>query len=413
LAILGEVRGEMGAVLWKSLRSVTLWAEADSDSRWKMFDGWAADRRQLEILATVPAHEPALRESLEDLLPLLAQPERADPAFAAVACRRIATWAEGQGFRRTEIEFLQAAALCCPADPAFALAVGRTARDLAQYGRAEAWLYRAVGLARQARDWPMYVRAYLQHGVMMLRRGVLPAARRSMLKALRRSRRQGLRDGEAWALHDLFTLEWSAGEPDLALDYAREAVRAHGPGHSALPRLAHDIAYFWLERGDSRHALPIFLETLGRVGPVERPTVLGSVSRAAAGVGDAEAFEWARDELTKYSPAPGVAESWVEVARGALVLERHEEAREAARLAESVARTRREGRVRFLAESVMEQIHAEVQAAAALAAARAREPSLPADRLARELLRFLQEPSRRSEAPRSNSLLEEAAIADR
>jgi tetratricopeptide (TPR) repeat protein len=225
--------------------------------------------------------------------------------------------------------------------------VGRTSRDLAQYGRAEAWLYRAIGLARQSRDWEMYVRAYLQHGVMMLRRGVIPAARRSILKALRRSRRQGFRNGEAWALHDLFTIEWQAGNAERALAYAREAVSAHGPGHSDLPRLAHDIAYFWMDRGDCQHALPVFMETLGKVGPLERPTWLGSISRAAAGLGDADAFEWARQELSRCDPAPGVSEAWVEVGRGALILGRHDEAREAAQLAEAVARSRREGRVRF------------------------------------------------------------------
>ena len=413
LIVLGEIGGELGCVLWKSLRSVILWADVGAASRWKLFDDGAADRRQLEILATAPADEPALTEALEDLIPVLSEPERADPGFVAVACRRIATWAEGHGHRRTELEFLQAAALCCLADPAFALAVGRTSRDLAQYGRAEAWLYRAVGLARQARDWEAYVRAYLQHGVMMLRRGVIPAARRSILKALRRSRRQGLRDGEAWSLHDLFTLEWQAGNPDRAFSYAREAVAAHSRGHSGLPRLAHDIAYFWLESGDCRHALPVFLETLGRVGPVERPTVLGSVARAAGGLGDTDAFDWARSELGRCEPAPGVSESWVEVARGALMLGRHDEAGEAAHLAESVARARREGRVRLLAESVMEEIHADVKAARALRTATPAASTDEADRLARDLLRSLQVGVEAPGAPEGLSVAEASVASDR
>jgi len=393
LFILKEHRSELGVVLWKSLRSVTLWAETDPAYRANLFPEDAADRRQVEILSAVPDDASGLREALEDLLPILSNPETADPEFAGIACHRLATWAEQRNARRTELEFLQAAALCCPANPRFALGVGRTARDLAEYGRAEAWLYRAIGLARQSRDWESYVRAYLQHGVMMLRRGALPPARRSMLKALRRSRRQGFRQGEAWALHDLFVLESSGGHTERALAYAREAVAAHGPGHAQLPRLAHDIAYFWLESGDHAHALPVFLGTLGKVGPEARPTVLGSISRAAAGMEDVAAYEWAREELVACPPGPGVAEAWVEVARAALAQDRLAEAQEAAGYAESVARSRREGRVRFLAESVMEQIHAERAAAAALAAARERvaEPSPASDQLARELLRSLQD----------------------
>ena len=46
LSVLGEIQGELGAVLWKSLRSVLLWAGTESAYRRKLFDPPAADRRQ-------------------------------------------------------------------------------------------------------------------------------------------------------------------------------------------------------------------------------------------------------------------------------------------------------------------------------------------------------------------------------
>lgn len=397
LAVLGEFRGELGAVLWKSLRSVLLWAEASPASRRNLFAPETVERRQLEILSTIGDEETALRESLEDLLPILAKPERADPEFTGIACNRIATWAQGRGAPLTRLEFLQAAAVACPANADFALAVGRAARDLAYYGRAEAWLYRTVGLARQATDWVCYVEAYLGHGIMMFRRGALPSARRSFLKSLRRSRRQGLRDGQARALHHLFTLEFRAGQFTKAMAYASDALEAYGPTHERLPHLAHDIAYAWMERGDWQHSLPVFLETLGHVAPSERPAVLGSLGRAAAAGRDVAAYEWALSALREHEPAPGVAEAWVDLARAALSLDRHEEAEEAAGLAEAVARSRREGQMRFLAESVMDRIGSE-RAAASEAAARTVEEDEAADRaseandiLARDLIRSLQE----------------------
>jgi hypothetical protein len=226
---------------------------------------------------------------------------------------------------------------------------------------------------------------------MLFRRGAIPAARRSIVKALRRSRRQGYRQGEAWALHDLFVLEGNGGDSTRALGYAREALEVLGPNHANLPRLAHDIAYFWLEQGEYRHALPVFLATLGTIIPVARPSVLGSVSRAAAGIGDSSVFNWAREEIVQYGPGPGVAEAWVDVARGALALNRFEEARQAAGLAEATARARKEGRIIFLAESVMDQIQAEKRAAESLAASRrVATESKENDHLARELLRSLQ-----------------------
>ncbi|MEX1257680.1 MAG: hypothetical protein WEG36_08685 [Gemmatimonadota bacterium] len=400
LTILSEFRSELGAVLWKSLRTVVLWAEADPASRRNLFDERAADRRQLEILAVAPDDERAPRAALEDLLCVLAQPERADPEFVGVVCSRIAAWAEGMGARRTQLEFQQAAALSCPANPWFALAVGNGSRDLAQYSRAEAWYFRAVGLARQGSDWEAYVKAYLNNGIMMFRRGALPAARRSYLKALRRSRRQGLREGEAKALHDLFVLEARGTNWNRAHSWAQLALEAHGPGHAQLPRLAHDIAYFWLEQGVCAHALCVFMETLGQVNAGERPTVLGSLARAAAGNRDLAAYRWARQELLRYEPGPGMAEAWVDMARAALALSHRDEALEAAHLAETVARSRREGQMRFLAESVMNEIEGERRAAAERPA-----PEMPAfhlgtsDELARKLIRTLQlAPARQSVA---------------
>jgi hypothetical protein len=86
-----------------------------------------------------------------------------------------------------------------------------------------------------------------------------------------------------------------------------------------------------------------------------------------------------------------VAEAWVDVARGALSLNLYDDARQAAGLAEATARARKEGRIMFLAESVMDQIQSEKLAAESLAAARKeRTETRENDVLARELLRSLQ-----------------------
>jgi tetratricopeptide (TPR) repeat protein len=307
------------------------------------------------------------------------------------ACSRIAAWAEEKGSRRTQLEFQQAAALCCPANPWFALAVGVTSRDLASYSRAEAWFFRTIGLARRNTDWDAYVKGYLSLGIMMFRRGALPAARRSYLKALRRSRRQSFRDGEARALHNLSAVEYRTGSFAKAIDLTGQALEAYGPTHEDLPRLAHDVAYYWLQQGACEHALSVFLETLGRVKVGERPTVLGSIARAAVGNGDRAAYRWAKQELLRSNSGPGMAEAWVDVARAALALDLRDEALEAAQLAEEVARSRREGQMRFLAESVMNEIESERTLAAERPATESPVFDLAtSDELARKLIRTLQ-----------------------
>jgi tetratricopeptide (TPR) repeat protein len=386
LSILREVDGEMGLVVWKSLRSVLLWSESPHQDRWNLFDEDAARRRESEILEHLPGAPDGLVDAVRDLLPVLARAHEVDAEFVGKACQRIASWAEGRTAPRTRLEFLQAAALACPAEPSYALAVGRAARDLTHYSRAEAWYQRALGLSRQVGEWEVYVRAYLSHGNMMLRRGAVPAARRSFLKGLRRSRRQGIRGVEGEALHDLCVLEWRAGNRGLALDYGEQAVRVQGHQHAGLPRLAHDIAYLWLEEGHYAHALPVFMATLGKVNEVERPVVLGSIGRAAAGAGDVAGYEWARRRLLDAPPGPGVAESWVDLALAAARLARTEELEEAARLAESIARARKEGQMRLMAESILADVGRQaVSQPAAVVVEDERS-----NRLARDLLRTLQ-----------------------
>ncbi len=391
LHVVNDFQNELGAVLWKSLRSVLLWADAPPTARAGLFSADTVERRQLEILAVLPEAEFGLQEALEALLPVLSRPEKADSEAIGVACTRIAAWCARNEGVRSALEFTQAASLACPGNGRYALAVGKGARDLAQYSRAEAWYYRAIGLARQARDWETYIRAYLSHGTMLMRRGALPAARRSFVKALRRARRQGLREMEAMTLHDLFVLEERSGNVERALRYASDAVEAYGAAHENLPVLAHDIAYLWLEQARYDHAMSIFMETLQKVPAKNRPLGLGSIARTAGGLKDRAAFEWARTELDQLASAPGVAESWVEVARGALMLGAFDEAREATEIAERVANQRGEGQVRFMATSVLEQIEAERRAEVALSRTYTPEPTTEMEEeLARTLIRILR-----------------------
>jgi tetratricopeptide (TPR) repeat protein len=393
LYVLEELPSELGMVIWKSLRNVLLWAQVEPRSREDLFVENAAERRRAEILSVIPEKESELRASLEGIVPILADSAGADPEAVALACTRLSAWAETKRSSRTALEFMQAASLACPANPRFALAVARGARDLAHYARAEAWFYRTVGLSRQVKDWETYIRAYLAHGKMLLRKGALPAAQSSFIKARRRASRQGLRAFEAMSYHEIFVLEIAMGNYRRALAYAERAAKAYGTRHEDFPILAHDVAYYWMQQGNYEQALPVFSEVLQKVPPIHQPTVLGSVARASAGLGDREGFQSAVAELERAHAGPGVAESWVEVARGAVLLGDHEHAARAARYAEGLARERKEGQVRFLAESVLEAAEAEARAVAARKVRLEEETAEDRgrhDELARKLLRTLK-----------------------
>ena len=389
--VLKEFQDEVGAVLWKSLRNVLLWGECSPEDRSELFPRGSHEGRRAEILAAEP--DPEVEGALVDLAGILARPGSMDPERIALACTRVAAWAEEQGKPLTSLEFFQAAAIASPLDPHHALRVARATRDRAQYERAEAWLQRAIGLARRAKDWDAYARAYIALGNMMRRRGAYPAARHNLTKALRRAVRQGQRETEGMALHDLFVLEYECGNTGEAQKLAARALRAYGRDHALIPALAHDLAYAWLHSGLYERALPVFKAAYDRVAKHHLPGVLGSIARASGAMGDQSEFERAWRALSELDPGPGVAEAWTDAARGAVSLGDWDEARDAARHAERIATERGEAKITFTAESILEDIHAEERAQESMREADRTEEEwdeASADRLADTLLQRLE-----------------------
>jgi len=92
--ILQEIHGELGVVLWKSLRSVLIWAETGPGYRRDLFDADASYRRHADILAFVPVEDLSLREALADLLPMMGQGDPADAELVGSACGWVASWAK-------------------------------------------------------------------------------------------------------------------------------------------------------------------------------------------------------------------------------------------------------------------------------------------------------------------------------
>lgn len=361
MGVLEEIRGETGGLLWRSLRTVTLWAAVAPSDRADLFAPGAEEQRLADLLAISP--EPALEEPLALLAGLLGRPEAARADLVALACTRIAQWANVRGARATELEFAQAAAASCPGDPRLALAVGRAARDRAEYPRAETWLHRTIALARQVGDWDSYSRAYIALGKMFVARGAFPNARKNLQKALRAADRRGLREPQGMAAHDLFTVEAECSNVTEAQEYAARALRAYGPSHATVPSLAHDVARFWLENGDFAHALPVLRAAVPRMRTTHQPYGQGGLARAAGSVGDEVTFDaawrmiWAlADEIA------GKADALVEAARGAASLGRWSEAEKASKAALALAHQRGQTKVLFDAEAVLESVQAERKA---------------------------------------------------
>jgi tetratricopeptide (TPR) repeat protein len=357
LSVLDEIPGELGMLLWQSLRDAMLWGRSNQADRGTLF-AEGADRARIAALLTAGAPV-EVEEPIKAVAAMLAGAETAREENVALACREVAQWAEARGLLATALAYSQAAAVVTPADAAASYTVGRLARRRAEHARAETWFRRTVALARQAGDWPTYALAFVGLGNLYMHRGNFPAARRFLVRALRAAGRNSLHDIEGMAQHDLFCIAGEAGNVDEANDWARRAFQAYGPLHPSVPRLANDVAFLWCIQGCFAPALPVLQSVLRHfTEPTHRVAVLGGIGRAAGGIGDRATFQQAWDDALELIGANGVqdmgARACLDLAHGALSLGAWERAEDAAQRALDGATRRGDAKTRLAADALME-----------------------------------------------------------
>jgi tetratricopeptide (TPR) repeat protein len=386
--LLDEFSGAAGLALWQSMRDATLWAGArEPEDRAGLFQPGAYEQRLRQIEAA--GLDAAIDAPLRALAAVSRDPEAVREDDILTACREIANWAEGQEKLGTAISMAQAGALAAPTNAAAGFRVGQLARRKGEGARAESWFRRVIGLGRQAKDWASYAEAFLGLGNLYLQRGNAPAARRFFIRGLRAARRHGLRDIVARALHDLFVIAVNAAPPTEALEYARSAFKAYGASHPKLPVLAHDLAYFWMQRGRFAQALSVFQGLLPHMAqPWERMQNVADIARAAGAAGNRPAFDEAWQELWSFAgdwyTRPTASQALLDMARGAASLKEWALAERAATTSRDVAARREEARVVMEAEALLDSVSRKraletVQPAAAGAEEEAESEGLAAD----------------------------------
>jgi tetratricopeptide (TPR) repeat protein len=354
MAVLEEIGGLLGSLVWGTLRSVTAWVDTPVEDRPGMFPEDAARRRMAEVLEAAPPA--AIEGALIDLASLLERPGDVDPAAIGVACTRIARWADDRAHPQTAAQFHQVAANACLANAEYAFAAARAARDLADYSRAEVWLQRAVGLSRQTARWDVYTKCFLSFGTMFRRRGNLPAARRAAERARRRAVRHGFQHLQAAASHDLLVLASTSGKLDQAEAHARDAMRLYPADDPRLHALAHDVGCLWIKTGEIGGALLLFRASLRTSSEAFRPFVAGSMALAAGIAGAHKDFHAAKAAMDTLEPGPGHSEAWSEIGEGALMLGFVDVAEEAVVKASAIATARREHRIEFTVDDLRARI---------------------------------------------------------
>lgn len=328
VALLRELPRDVGMHVTRVYRSVMLWAAEPPEKRTGgMFLGANMESLAIRIATASPALGEAISQPLILIACELAGDEPHVPTVAR-ACLAVADWALGRRAITTALAFADAAA-SVHANARYALVAGRLHRHHGTQQRAELWLRRASVLATRVGDWQTKVKAVLSLGSACLATGRYGPAGDHYRQALKFAVRHRLREqvGEAW--HDLFILAIATNDRKAADAALREAVRHYGPRHHRLPAFAHDLALYWLERGDFENARTVLLALLERHwrdDPTVRMVVCGTALRALGGCAQADEFDRIYGEFWGLVDKAGetylLAPALLSAARGAIGLRR-------------------------------------------------------------------------------------------
>lgn len=279
-AILGEVPGQLGLLLWRTARDVRLWAEASPDTREVLF---AADSAQERVASVTTTDVPAvIAPSIDTIHALLARSGRADGEVLTICCLEVAAWARREGMVHTAVEFAQAGALASPTFAEAALHTGIAASAAGQDARARTWLARAVTLARRERDRSAYVAALVELGASHERRGAWHDAEHYFRWAYRSSRRsRDARGARMRAAHGLLRV-FRGREPRKAAQFAHATLRAYGREAQGGPEVLLDLATFWAGLAEGERAaavLRLLWQRRAALAPPDRLTTAALAAR--------------------------------------------------------------------------------------------------------------------------------------
>jgi hypothetical protein len=212
---------------------------------------------------------------------------------------------------------------------------------------------------------------------------------------MRAAQRNSLHELEGMALHALFGVSVEAGREQEAGELARVAYNAYGAHSRHVPRLAQDVAYWWITQGYFSRAVPVLRSLLPHLPqPADRLMVFGNIARAAGGLGDRETFReaWVEcfDLLHNAAVDERAAQGLLDLAYGAASLGLWDKAEMAAREALEIGSRRQEAKIRLTAESVIESVRHHRGLETRRRAAEADEKAAADASLAEEFVRSLQ-----------------------
>jgi tetratricopeptide (TPR) repeat protein len=239
-AILDEVRGDLGLVLWQISRDVLLWASAGPEQRAGLF--------AVQEPVSADATDELLHETVRELSGTLLKNGCEGEAKRVVdCCRTVARWAVNAGLERTALAFAQAAAAASAGDAGRYVDAGRLLVRYRRRTAAETWFRRGIALARRAGDWGSYAEAWLELGWLHASQGATENATFALKRALKVSARHGVRHVRARAHYGMMRVLSAVADYEAARRHGAMSLRWYG-GHREHTGVTHELAALMMEQ---------------------------------------------------------------------------------------------------------------------------------------------------------------------
>ncbi|HEX8832414.1 MAG TPA: hypothetical protein VF705_14665, partial [Longimicrobium sp.] len=295
--MLHELQTEpLGAVVWSTFRVLVTWIATKPEAREGLYR-----REGIEALVRKIARSTDISPASEEESPggglvvlLTGMLERApNEQELALAALTVSEWAISRRLTETALAY-SALAAGLGNTSRHAWLAGRLHRRHARVREAETWYRAADVAATHEKDWDTKARALNSRGRLSLDIGRYPDARKLFARALKLTQRFRLREREAETHHHLFAVGVAMRDHALADLEIEPVINGYGSDHPSLPTFAHDLAAYWMDKGDYGNALNVLTTLLERHfkdSPAPRLLVLGSAARAAGGAGKPGIFD--------------------------------------------------------------------------------------------------------------------------
>ncbi len=292
----------IGAYLWSTSRAVWVWMETSPRRRDRHFERRRA-LPDLGLLLTPDEWPGELADACEIFKQLVVRPASQVSGDVQRACRDVAVWAEERGRLTTALHFMELSARLDHLDPAPANLVARLSRETGHTQRAELWYMRAIGLSRAGRNVIEYINGHLGLATLMIEQCQYMEAMRRLRTAGSTARAAGLREQAAEAFHDALYIATMQRDIAKGTHFARRANAAYPKKAKRYAAFAYDVGLLLVSAGMYGIAMRLLRTVVRKIhAPAEQLVVWGTLTRAAAGMGNRSVYATAAAQVDQMAP---------------------------------------------------------------------------------------------------------------